>query len=324
MWDELQSEADRIKAHYEYVLSTSESLTRMEFLRAACTYCACTTGWRVTHHFQTQSLCREIWFHAPCTCWLFSAILSRVQGKWNNPFPFSFGSIHNCWAKTNWLSKFLLLRCRSLSLLPPPSLHVMISISSCPSLPLTVSPRPPWGVSTKAQLIAFHTWRAAERERERTNPRGVEKGRSLCYADTLINTPPSLHLSHIPLFLFFFTASSVKAAPLLRCKYLSLAVAESAESLQRTEGKRNDENELHAGWDGELDGGCQMRRTFSPSHLHTWASSVRILEVRCGESKFVNLPWHSLYINSKIVEYLPTLTFSPSPESDSECRGYDE
>ena len=143
----------------------------------------------------------------------------------------------------------------------------MISISSCPSLPLTVSPHPPWGVSTKAQLIAFHTWRAAERER--TNPRGVEKGRSLCYADTLINTPPSLHLSHIPLFLFFFTASSVKAAPLLRCKYLSLAVAESAESLQRTEGKRNDENELHAGWDGELDGGCQMRRTFSPSHLHT-------------------------------------------------------
>ena len=103
-------------------------------------------------------------------------------------------------------------------------------------------------------MPTFHTWRTAER----TNPRGVEKGRSLCYADTFINTPPfisPIFLPLLPLFLFFFTASSVKAAPLLRCKYLSLAVAESAESLQRTEGKRNDENEyIHAGWDEEVEG----------------------------------------------------------------------
>ena len=77
---------------------------------------------------------------------------------------------------------------------------------------------------------------------------------------------PSLHLSHIPLFLLFFTASSVKAAPLLRCKYLSLAVVESAKSLQRTEERGMMRTNC-------MQGGTETRRVSDEAHFFTLSSS---------------------------------------------------
>ena len=173
-------------------------------------------------------------------------------------WPFSFGSM---WLGKDKLTLKIPPSQVSLSLLPPPSLlHVMISISSCPSLPLTSLSL---GSTHKGAIDSFpHLESSGENK-----PSWSGEGEIIVLRRHIYQYPSlSLRLSHIPLFLLFFTASSVKAAPLLRCKYLSLAVVESAKSLQRTEERGMMRTNC-------MQGGTETRRVSDEAHFFTLSSS---------------------------------------------------